>query len=420
MENKYQVMPDLTEEEYEALKQDIAERGVQIPVEYDEDGNILDGYHRVRACKELGIEDWPSVIREGMSEEEKLEHAYKLNVKRRHLSREKKMGVVKQLAEEVTEDGDRKYSTRDIADITGIPKSTVSDYFHELSELGQLNLPDKVQGKDGKSRPSTKPKREAPEQPTRSKEEAELEAPQGSNSKPKSIYLHRHADKEKAQEIVIAAKSGDEKAQQDVERLSSGQTTVKNAHRRLEQKRQKEQAEEPPIPDGKYRILYADPPWKYNDKRDGYTTRAEDHYPTMTIQELCALPVKDLAHDNSVMFLWVPSPILEESFEVVNAWGFNYKTSLIWYKVKHNMGHYSSVRHELLLICTRGSCLPDSKKLINSVQEIERSDKHSEKPEEFREIIDTLYTYGPRIELFARKEAEGWDVWGNEIHTPES
>ena len=167
-------------------------------------------------------------------------------------------------------------------------------------------------------------------------------------------------------------------------------------------------------PDGKYRVIYADPPWCYNDKRDGNTTGAEDHYPSMTIQELCELPVKELAEENAVLFLWVTSPMLEECFQVIKEWGFKYKTSFVWDKVKHNMGHYNSVRHEFLLICTKGSCLPDVPTLFDSVISIERSERHSEKPEKFREIIDTLYPYGRRIELFARKKVPNWDVWGNE------
>jgi hypothetical protein len=94
---KYQVMPPLTDEEYEALKADIAERGVQVPVEYDEDGNILDGYHRVRACQELGITDWPKVVRRGLTEEQKIEHALALNLHRRHLTREQRRELVARL-----------------------------------------------------------------------------------------------------------------------------------------------------------------------------------------------------------------------------------------------------------------------------------------------------------------------------------
>jgi len=174
------------------------------------------------------------------------------------------------------------------------------------------------------------------------------------------------------------------------------------------------------LPDDKYSVIYADPPWKYTSGDQHTDTTQEtvigSHYQSMTISELCDLPVVDLATDNAVLFLWVTSPLLDESFSIIDAWGFEYKTSIVWDKVKHNVGNYVSVRHEFLLICTRGSFTPtmEALKLEDSVQVIERT-KHSEKPEEFRSIIETLYPGEKYIELFARKQAPGWDSWGDEI-----
>ena len=163
----------------------------------------------------------------------------------------------------------------------------------------------------------------------------------------------------------------------------------------------------------KYRVIYADPPWQYSDKQNVSTMGgAEKHYPTMPLEEICKLPIP--SEENAVLFLWTTSPMLEDSFKVINAWGFNYKSSFVWDKISHNMGHYNSVRHEFLLICTKGSCTPDHVKLFDSVQSIERTE-HSAKPTEFRSIIDTLYTHGKKIELFARTPADGWDVWGNMV-----
>jgi len=185
-----------------------------------------------------------------------------------------------------------------------------------------------------------------------------------------------------------------------------------------EEKREEVQAGLDDLPSDKYRIFYADPPWKYGSSgaisdQDAYS-RVERHYPAMSIAKLCAMDVKSIATKNAVLFLWVTSPLLAECWPVIKAWGFKYKTSFIWDKVKHNYGHYNSVRHELLLICTRGSCTPDTKKLCDSVVSIERTKKHSEKPEEFRKIIEKLYTKGKRIELFARTKVKGWERWGNE------
>ncbi|MBA7557571.1 hypothetical protein ES705_50332 [subsurface metagenome] len=106
---------------------------------------------------------------------------------------------------------------------------------------------------------------------------------------------------------------------------------------------------------------------------------------------------------------------MEECFSVIKAWGFKYKASFVWDKVKHNWGHYNSVRHEFLLICIRGTFLPQSKELHDSVISIERSKEHSKKPEYFRELIEKMYPKSKKIELFARQKTRDWQVWGAEI-----
>jgi N6-adenosine-specific RNA methylase IME4 len=141
---------------------------------------------------------------------------------------------------------------------------------------------------------------------------------------------------------------------------------------------------------------------------------ADTHYPIMPLDDICSIPVASWVEDDAVLFLWATSPLVESAFAVLHAWGFTYKASFVWDKVRHNYGHYNSVRHEFLLVATRGSCLPDNPKLIDSVQTIERTGKHSEKPEEFRKIIETMYPNGSRLELFARGKHEGWSVWGQE------
>lgn len=173
------------------------------------------------------------------------------------------------------------------------------------------------------------------------------------------------------------------------------------------------------IPKGKHRVIYADPPWWYATPQHSKTEQAtvlKSHYPSMKIDEICALPVKQMAADNAVLFLWTTSPLLFEAGKVIDAWGFTYKASIIWDKVKHNVGHYVSVRHEFLLICTRGSCPKDSDKLADSVVVMERTE-HSAKPDIFRNMIDEMYVpvKGDRVELFARADLpKHWKAWGNQ------
>ncbi|MCL2120118.1 MAG: MT-A70 family methyltransferase [Planctomycetaceae bacterium] len=229
---------------------------------------------------------------------------------------------------------------------------------------------------------------------------------------PEAKEVVRSADVPKRDALKIA-RMEPERQKAVVGKIASGEAkSLVDAKRLLARENVHETA---PFPAGiKYRVLYADPPWSYgNQLGDGYGA-AGNHYPTMSVDELCALPVTDMAEKNAVLFLWTTSPLLEECFAVIRAWGFRYKTSFVWDKIRHNMGHYNSVRHEFLLICTKGSCMPDVPKLFDSVVSVERTEKHSEKPEIFREMIDTLYTSGRKLELFARKTAPGWDAWGNQ------
>ena len=99
--------------------------------------------------------------------------------------------------------------------------------------------------------------------------------------------------------------------------------------------------------------------------------------------------------------------------KILRAWDFAYKASFVWDELAGFNGHYNDVHHELLLVATRGSCLPESQKLIPSIVHCAK-DHHSSKPKMFREIIDALYPTGPRIELFAREKVKGWECWGNE------
>ena len=171
------------------------------------------------------------------------------------------------------------------------------------------------------------------------------------------------------------------------------------------------------LPTGQHRVIYADPPWRYSDNRAGIDradSAAESHYPTMPVSDLCTLDVKSIAAPDAVLFCWATFPLVDDALKVVTAWGFTYKTAFVWDKQRSNVGNYHDARAELLLVCTRGSCLPEIDTRPKQVQTIART-RHSEKPDFFRELIDEMYPSGPRIELFCRGDApDGWTVWGNE------
>lgn len=200
--------------------------------------------------------------------------------------------------------------------------------------------------------------------------------------------------------------------------------SLSNADMRKRVKELRAADEVPELPAGVYRVLYADPPWQYADSK-GDSARwgaATSAYPTMSTEEICNLKdgegreVTDLSGDDSVLFLWATSPMLPDALQVMEAWGFTYKSSLVWDKVVPFYGHYSHVRHELLLVGTKGRALPDSDDLPPSVIVEKKERRHSRKPEVFRELVDNLYTSGTRVELFARGGLPGnWAAWGSEV-----
>jgi phage N-6-adenine-methyltransferase len=148
MEFKYQVMPDLSDEEFAELKTDIAARGVMIPVEYDEDGEVLDGHHRIKVCRELGI-DWPKITRFGLDEAGKRLHARKLNLARRHLNQAAKRSLIEEQLKETPE-----VSNRRIAEGLGVSHPTVATVRSEMESTGKIYQLERTLGADGKSRPT--------------------------------------------------------------------------------------------------------------------------------------------------------------------------------------------------------------------------------------------------------------------------
>lgn len=160
----------------------------------------------------------------------------------------------------------------------------------------------------------------------------------------------------------------------------------------------------------KFGTIYADPPWRYDDEDS--RGAASHHYATMTVEEIAAMPVGALADDNAHLHLWTTSSFLFEAREVMEKWGFEYKGLFVWVKPGLGTGHYWRGCNEFLLLGVRGSCTFADKSLPSWGQ-FGRG-KHSAKPQELRSMIERA-SPGERLELFGRKPAEGWLVWGNEI-----
>ena len=164
------------------------------------------------------------------------------------------------------------------------------------------------------------------------------------------------------------------------------------------------------------RTDYAMNPDKMDDGRS-----AENHYPTMTVDDICRLTVADIAADNCVLFMWATFPNRMEAFDVIKAWGFEYKTvAFVWVKQNKKsdslfwgMGYWTRANAELCLLATQGH----PKRVGKAVHQviISHIEEHSKKPAETRDRIVELVGDVPRVELFARQKTPGWDTWGNEL-----
>lgn len=182
-------------------------------------------------------------------------------------------------------------------------------------------------------------------------------------------------------------------------------------HRGLPPERDEHECEgDAPLPEGVYRTIAADPPWQYGNTAT--RAAAQGHYPTMSLDELCALPVEGWAADEAHLYLWTTNGFLREAFDVLDAWGFTYKTTLTWVKPQLGIGNYFRSSTEHILFGIRGGLKTIDSNQFNWFQA--KRGRHSQKPQRFFELVETC-SPGPFLEMFSRARRLGWDAWGNEV-----
>lgn len=390
----YQVMPPLSPEERAELKADISARGVLVPVEYDEAGRILDGHHRVELCGELGLTSWPRLIRYGMSEDEKRRHARRLNVARRHLTAEQRRSLI---ADDLREHPG--VSDRTIATGLGVDHKTVGAVREEMQSTGEIPQLERRKGRDGRER------RIVQFVPSTAGEEKGLSlAARALNERNR----RRHRDGARMLAQTLSESSG----------LS---------------------------PDGRrFPVVYADPPWR---RKAGFGDRAyENHYTTMTWDEIIAMPVAQRVLPDAWLFLWIPrahllalhpvevdTPLgrtrvkLPLAWAVAQGWGFDaYSTCAVWTKTDeahpddHGTGLIFWDQDEILCLFRRGRGLPmppGADKVGSNHRE--PAGPHSAKPPFYRDMINRMTGGVPVLELFAREDdttalPPNFFTWGNQ------
>lgn len=172
-----------------------------------------------------------------------------------------------------------------------------------------------------------------------------------------------------------------------------------------------------------FKTILADPPWQFQNRTGKVAPEHKrlNRYPTMTLEEICGLPVSEVSTDTAHLYMWVPNALLPEGLRVMEAWGFQYKSNLVWHKIRKDggsdgrgVGFYFRNVTELVLFGTRGKnarTLGPGRSQVNMIQTRKR--EHSRKPDEQFELIESC-SPGPYLELFARGERPGWSVWGNQ------
>jgi N6-adenosine-specific RNA methylase IME4 len=160
----------------------------------------------------------------------------------------------------------------------------------------------------------------------------------------------------------------------------------------------------------KFGTIYADPPWKYSNQ--GTRAATDKHYETMGVAEIAALPIEKLAASRAHLHLWTTNAFLRDAFDVLEAWGFNYKGVFVWVKPDMGIGNYWRVSHEFMLLGTRGGCPFLDRSQMSWIHHPRT--QHSLKPDKVRQLIE-LVSPAPRLELFGRQVVEGWLIWGDEI-----
>lgn len=346
-------IPLLPEREYPAFRADVAARGVQVPLEVTKDGIVLDGRQRLRAARELEIDTVPVRV---VAVADELDHMFRAAILRRQLTASQRAALIVEREE-----------------------------YRQLQGRGRrrqrANL---VQSPEVETLPPR----------GRSRDEAGDWGAVCGRTIQDASTVHAHDP-----ELF--------------ERIKRNEISASNAAGKVRRRlRDQQLPPPPPLPEGPFELIYADPPWQLGNPDSLHAP--EHHYPTMSLEEIKALDVP--AADDAVLFLWAVSSLLPQAIEVIETWGFEFKTTIVWVKDWIGLGVWVRNRHELLLVARRGNHPPPEREdRIDSVIEARRG-RHSQKPERVYELLERMYPQAySKLELFARQAQPGWITWGNEV-----
>jgi len=348
------IFPMMVGKEYNELKQDIRENGLMQPITTFE-GQVLDGRNRFKACEELGIK--PQF--EQFEGNDALQYVMSTNLKRRHLTDSQKAVV------------GRRYKVY----YAKIYQNRKNQPFGEHSSIGNRGV-------------------------------VELVPPEKARDKAGEVIGVSGRYIDMADEVI-------KKKPEMEEKIISGEIKLKTAYRELkleEQKKEVIKLEQENQIKGKYDVIVVDPPWDYGTKYDPEGHRGTAPYPTMSMEDIKKIELP--TSESCVLWLWTTNTFLLEMKELIREWGFEAKTILTWDKQMIGVGYYLRNITEHCILCFKGKPYFNNKKWSTLISE--KRTTHSTKPEIFYKMVDEICA-GRKLDYFARKKRDGWDVYGDEV-----
>ena len=346
------MVPALEADEYRLLRDDVEQRGIVTPLEITPDLVVVDGHQRLRIARELQLARVPVRV---VRPDDEIRYMVLAALRRRQLSASQRAAIALEL----------------------------DDY-----ELVQVDA-------RARQRANLRNTTEVAALPPRGEKTRELAARLAGVS----ARTVQDAAAVRAHDPVL------------FEQVKSGHIPAERAARRVRRaRRDAEFGPAPPLPEGPFELIYADPPWQLGNP-DGEKA-PENHYSTMPLAEMVAL--QPAAAADAILCLWAVNMLLPEALQLIESWGFRYVANLVWVKPSIGLGNWVRNRHELLLVGQRGAFSPPERDLRpGSVIEAPRR-RHSQKPANVYELLERAYPAASKLELFARSARPGWTAWGKE------
>ena len=344
------LLPVMGESELNNLKNDIQTNGLLHPISLYEE-KILDGRHRYTACTQLGIE--PQYTQ--YTGTNPVSFVISTNINRRHLNESQRALLALELVPELEKEAEKRM------------------------KAGVVN----------------------PSAPVREGRKTSEQAGEAVGVGSRTIEM--------AKKIATDAPNR-------LAAIREGKSTVGEVYRDMTRERKRKEYEALPdvsVPTGTFDIVYADPPWRYEEASASPNRAIENQYQTMEVEDIMAIHIP--SNEDSLLLLWATAPKLIEALQVMEAWGYKYRTNIVWDKQKIGMGYWARGQHEILLIGVKGEFSPPQvEDRISSIYSEKRTE-HSKKPEFFYHWIEKCWKGKTKLEMFAREARKGWEVFGNQL-----